>query len=60
MGPWLVEPSLNIVSRNGTAVHLEPKVMEVLLCLAAHAGEVLPKEELLKAVWPDTFVTDMY
>jgi len=58
VGPWLVEPSLNIVSRNGTAVHLEPKVMEVLLCLATHAGEVVSKEELLKAVWPDTFVTD--
>lgn len=58
VGPWLVEPSLNIVSRNGTAVHLEPKVMEVLLCLARHAGEVIPKEELLKAVWPDTFVTE--
>jgi len=58
VGPWLVEPSLNIVSRNGTAVHLEPKVMEVLLCLATHPGEVVSKEELLKAVWPDTFVTD--
>ena len=58
VGPWLVEPRLNIVSRNGTAVHLEPKVMEVLLCLAAHPGEVLSKEELLKTVWPDTFVTD--
>jgi len=58
VGPWLVEPRLNIVSRNGTAVHLEPKVMEVLLCLAAHPGDVLSKEELLKAVWPDTFVTD--
>ena len=58
VGPWLVEPSLNIVSRNGAAVHLEPKVMEVLVCLATHAGEVLPKEELLKAVWPDTFVTE--
>ena len=58
VGPWLVEPSLNIVSRNGTAVRVEPKVMEVLVCLAAHPGEVLSKEELLKAVWPDTFVTD--
>src|SRR3974390_1289669 len=58
VGSWLVEPSLNIVSRNGTAVRVEPKVMEVLLCLAAHPGEVLSKEELLKAVWPDTFVTD--
>src|SRR6202166_5451894 len=58
VGPWLVEPRLNIVSRNGTAVRVEPKVMEVLVCLAAHPGEVLSKEELLKAVWPDTFVSD--
>ncbi len=58
LGPWLVEPSLNIISRNGTAVHLEPKVMGVLVCLAQHAGEVLPKERLLQAVWADTFVSD--
>ncbi len=58
VGPWLVEPRLNIVSRNGTAVRVEPKVMEVLVCLAAHPGEVLSKDELLKAVWPDTFVSD--
>jgi len=32
--------------------------MEVLLCLAKHAGETLPKETLFHAVWPDTFVTD--
>ena len=58
VGPWLVEPSLNAISRNGTASHLEPKVMEVLVCLADHAGEPLPKEKLLEAVWPDTFVSD--
>jgi TolB-like protein/DNA-binding winged helix-turn-helix (wHTH) protein len=55
---WLVEPGLNTVSRNGTAAHLEPKVMEVLACLARHAGEPVSKEELLQTVWPNTFVTD--
>jgi TolB-like protein/DNA-binding winged helix-turn-helix (wHTH) protein len=55
---WLIEPRLNTVSRNGVRVHLEPKVMEVLVCLAQHVGEPVPKEELLQAVWPDTFVTD--
>jgi adenylate cyclase len=58
LGPWLVEPSLNTVSRNGASVHLEPKVMEVLVCLAGHPGEAVPKEQLLKTVWPDTFVSD--
>jgi TolB-like protein/DNA-binding winged helix-turn-helix (wHTH) protein len=58
VGPWLVQPNLNTVSRNGTAIRLEPKVMEVLVCLAGHAGEPLPKETLLRAVWPDTFVSE--
>ena len=58
LGPWLVEPSLNSISRNGRSVRLEPKVMEVLVCLAEHAGETLSKENLLRTVWPDTFVSD--
>jgi TolB-like protein/DNA-binding winged helix-turn-helix (wHTH) protein len=58
VGPWLVAPSLNAVSRNGTAVRIEPKQMEVLLCLAQHPGEPLSKEKLLRSVWPDTFVSD--
>ena len=32
--------------------------MEVLLCLARHPGETLPKEQLIRSVWPDTFVSD--
>jgi TolB-like protein/DNA-binding winged helix-turn-helix (wHTH) protein len=58
IGPWLVQPGLNAVSRNGTVVRLEPKLMGVLVCLAEHPGEPLPKEKLLRAVWSDTFVTD--
>jgi TolB-like protein/DNA-binding winged helix-turn-helix (wHTH) protein/Tfp pilus assembly protein PilF len=58
IGPWLVDPSLNTVSRNGESIHLEPKVMGVLVCLADHPGETLGKEKLLQTLWPDTFVTD--
>ena len=58
VGTWLVQPGLNTISQNGTSRQLEPKVMEVLVCLAHHPGETLPKEQLLKTVWPDTFVTD--
>jgi TolB-like protein/DNA-binding winged helix-turn-helix (wHTH) protein len=52
------EPSLNTISCNGKTTRLEPKVMEVLVCLAQHPGETLPKEKLLQSVWPDTFVTE--
>src|SRR5882762_6564900 len=58
VGTWLVQPGLNTISQNGTSRQLEPKVMEVLVCLAHHPGETLPKEQLLKTVWPDTFVSD--
>jgi adenylate cyclase len=58
VGPWLVQPSLNTVSRNGTPARLTLKAMEVLVCLAEHSGESVPKEELLQTIWPETFVTD--
>lgn len=32
--------------------------MSVLVCLAEHKCEVVSKEQLFAAVWPDTFVTD--
>ncbi len=58
IGPWLVQPSLDLISGDGTTVHLEPKVMQVLVCLAQHAGEPVPREELIQTVWPAVFVTD--
>ena len=58
VGRWRVEPSLNTASRNGTAVRLEPKVMQVLVCLASQPGEPVAKETILKTVWPDTFVSE--
>jgi DNA-binding winged helix-turn-helix (wHTH) protein/WD40 repeat protein len=53
-----VEPSLNSVTGPAGTTRLEPKVMQVLVCLAAHAGQVVSKERLMRSVWPDTFVGD--
>jgi TolB-like protein/DNA-binding winged helix-turn-helix (wHTH) protein/Tfp pilus assembly protein PilF len=58
VGRWLIQPKLNSISGNGKTVHVEPKVMQVLVCLAEHAGDVVGKERLIHVVWPDTFVTD--
>jgi adenylate cyclase len=58
VGAWLVTPGQNSISCRGTTVRLEPKVMEVLLCLARQAGETLSKETLLRTVWPGIVVTD--
>ncbi|HXY52076.1 MAG TPA: winged helix-turn-helix domain-containing protein [Terriglobales bacterium] len=58
VGSWLVKPGLNTVSQAGWTAHLEPKIMQVLVCLAEQAGEAVSKEQLLRTVWPDTFVSD--
>jgi TolB-like protein/Tfp pilus assembly protein PilF len=58
VGSWIVDPSLNSMSSEGRTVRLEPKVMEVLLCLAKHPGETLSKEQLFQAVWPNIIVTE--
>ena len=55
---WTVEPELNAISRDGVTIHLEPKVMKVLLQLALASGHVVTKEHLIETVWPDTFVSD--
>ncbi len=64
-GDWRVEPELNMLSGPvgdgiaGPQEHrLEPKVMAVLLELAAHPSQVVHKDDLISAVWPDTFVSD--
>jgi DNA-binding winged helix-turn-helix (wHTH) protein/predicted ATPase len=39
-------------------VPLRPKTASVLGYLLEHAGDTVPKQELLEAVWPDAFVGD--
>ncbi|MEO8010762.1 MAG: winged helix-turn-helix domain-containing protein [Dokdonella sp.] len=43
---------------SGEQVALEPKPLELLLCLLQHPGEVVTKQELLDAVWPGRVVTE--
>jgi Tol biopolymer transport system component/DNA-binding winged helix-turn-helix (wHTH) protein len=58
IGQWRAQPSLNRLTRGEEVVRLEPKVMQVLVCLADGGGEVVTREELIARVWPDVFVTD--
>ena len=53
-----VDPSLNRVTGPNGITRLEPKVMLVLVCLADHAGQMVPKERLMASVWADTAVGD--
>jgi DNA-binding winged helix-turn-helix (wHTH) protein/TolB-like protein/Tfp pilus assembly protein PilF len=58
LGEWLICPLLNTVQRDGSTVRLEQKFMQVLVCLAGRPSEVISKDELIRTVWADTFVTD--
>jgi TolB-like protein/DNA-binding winged helix-turn-helix (wHTH) protein/Flp pilus assembly protein TadD len=58
VGDWRVDPQANLLTRNGSAVRLEPKMMSVLLLLAENAGQVVSKEKLLDVVWKDVFVSE--
>ena len=44
--------------RGDTVVPLTPKLLDLLLHLLDHAGELVTKEALLDAIWPDANVTD--
>jgi DNA-binding winged helix-turn-helix (wHTH) protein len=58
VGQCSVFPHLNRLSREGTTVQLEPKMMEVLIYLARRAESVCTKREILDTVWPEVIVTE--
>jgi TolB-like protein/Flp pilus assembly protein TadD len=58
VGEWTVEPGLARISGPGGRIHLEPKVMQVLLELAAQPRQVVGKDELMAAVWGGAHVVD--
>jgi DNA-binding winged helix-turn-helix (wHTH) protein/tetratricopeptide (TPR) repeat protein len=44
--------------RNEQAIAIPPKEFAVLLYLVRNPGRLVTKDELIEAVWPETFVTD--
>jgi DNA-binding winged helix-turn-helix (wHTH) protein len=58
-GPFLLDQTERILSCDGAMVSLTPKAFETLLCLVRNQGRVLTKDELLKQIWPDTFVEEV-
>ena len=58
IGDCLIEPRQNRIVRGDSEVHVEPRVMDVLVCLAQHAGEVVSRDTLSAQVWGNVVVTD--
>jgi TolB-like protein/DNA-binding winged helix-turn-helix (wHTH) protein/Flp pilus assembly protein TadD len=57
-GAFRLDSAERLLLRNGQPLPLTPKAYETLLALVEGSGHVLEKDDLLKRVWPDTFVEE--
>src|SRR3982751_813532 len=53
-----VDPVRRRLLKGGEQVSLTPKAFSILVVLLENRGEVVEKEELIRRIWPDTFVTE--
>jgi DNA-binding winged helix-turn-helix (wHTH) protein/tetratricopeptide (TPR) repeat protein len=57
-GPFRMDPDKQVLLRDGQLIAVTPKAFETLLVLVRRGREVVSKDELLKEVWPDSFVEE--
>jgi DNA-binding winged helix-turn-helix (wHTH) protein/Tol biopolymer transport system component len=57
-GPFRLDSQERVLLRDGEPVSVNPKALETLLILVKNAGHLVDKEELMRQVWPDTFVEE--
>ena len=57
-GSFRVDLVDRVLLHSGEVVPLTPKAFDALLVLMEHTGELVEKEALMKALWPDTFVEE--
>lgn len=57
-GPYRLDPATASLTRDGRAVRLAPKDLELLLALLERAGQLVTHEQLIGRLWPDVVVDD--
>ncbi len=57
-GPFRLNPPERLLLREATPVPLTPKVFDTLVVLVRRSGHVVSKDELMRALWPDTSVEE--
>lgn len=57
-GPYRLDCERRLLLRGDDPVPLYEKALEILIVLVRHRGEIVSKDELMKAVWPDAFVEE--
>jgi DNA-binding winged helix-turn-helix (wHTH) protein/Tol biopolymer transport system component len=57
-GPFRLDPAERRLSRNNELLVLTPKAFDTLVLLVRNSGHLLEKDELIRALWPDSFVEE--
>jgi DNA-binding winged helix-turn-helix (wHTH) protein len=57
-GEFRLDPQHRTLWLGEEPIALTPKAFEVLLLLIRHSGQIVSKDELMRAVWPDSFVEE--
>jgi len=57
-GPFQLDPVGHVLMNGSQRISLTPKAFETLLVLIENCGHAVDKDEILKRVWPDTFVEE--
>src|SRR6476660_3795261 len=57
-GPFTLDTAKRLLSRADQPISLTPKAFDTLIVLVRGNGNVVEKEDLLKEVWPKTFVEE--
>jgi DNA-binding winged helix-turn-helix (wHTH) protein/TolB-like protein/Tfp pilus assembly protein PilF len=57
-GRFRVKSDDRVLLRDEELVPLTPKAFDILLALLEHDGRIVPKDDLMKKVWPNTFVEE--
>jgi TolB-like protein/DNA-binding winged helix-turn-helix (wHTH) protein/Tfp pilus assembly protein PilF len=58
-GPFRLDPVKRLLLREGKTVALTPKAFDTLLALVERSGQVMEKDELMRAVWGETIVEEV-
>lgn len=53
-----IDTARHVLLQGDQPLTLTPRIFDALLYLVQHQGRVIPKEELMEAIWPDAFVEE--
>ena len=57
-GPFRLDPEKRILEKRGVPVPLGSRAFDLLLALVEESGRTVDKDELMKRLWPDSFVEE--